>query len=157
MKFTDLIQMKKSNFLPKEGDVFILKPKENLYCFGRVIQTKVNSKDSFINGMNLIYIYDFFSKTKDLPEMLEKKDILIVEVVNHQLWRKGFAETIGYSKVTNEDLENDIAFWNIMKKEYVNINGDRFDHVPKYAGMFGLGSYGSIGRQIQKILGDRGI
>jgi len=155
MEFKELIPLKKTNKRPKAGDIFALCPQKDLYCFGKVIQTNIESNDSFMRGMNLIYIYDFFSHTMDLPENLESQKLLIVEVVNHQLWRKGFAENIYYSEVSEEDLTKDIAFWNVVKKEYVTIKGNRTDHIPQIKGIFGLGSFGSIGRQLKKILSNR--
>lgn len=46
--------MKKSYRKPQEGDVFILQPIKDKFYFGKVIQTNLESADSFINGMMLI-------------------------------------------------------------------------------------------------------
>lgn len=152
MEFKDLNIIKKSDIKVKSGDIFALNPKENIYCFGKVIDTNVMSRNSFMNGMILIYIYDYISNTMDCPNMIEKKEIIHVEVVNYKLWEKGFAANVGYSEVTADDLNKDIAFWNVLKKCYVNINGEKIDYVPKYSAIYGLGSYGSIGKFLQSFL-----
>ncbi|WP_297958128.1 Imm26 family immunity protein [uncultured Ruminococcus sp.] len=155
MEFKDLLLIKKTNVSLKPGDIFALNPKDNVYCFGKIIDTNVISHNSFMNGMNLIYIYDYISNTMDCPTMIERKEIIHVEVVNNQLWEKGFATNIGYSEVTIDDLNKDIAFWDVLKKCYVNINGEKIDHIPKYSAIYGLGSYGSIGKRIQAFISDK--
>ena len=155
MKFELLLEQKKSNKKPKEGDVFVLNPKENLFCFGKVIMTNVESRDSFVNGMDLIFIYDYFSKTEDVPQNLEQFDILLVEVINHQLWKKGYAKTISFSEVTQSDLNENFGFWDMLREEYVNLKGDPVDKEPKYKGIYGLGSYGIIGKEIHEVISKR--
>ena len=61
LAFNDLIAMKKSSKKPQEGDVFVLQPVIGKFYFGKVIQTDLKSLDSFINGMTLIYIYNYCS------------------------------------------------------------------------------------------------
>jgi hypothetical protein len=157
MDFDLLKVLQKSNKKPKEGQIFVLEPKENLFCFGRVIKTNVESRDSFVNGMYLIFIYDYFSDTEEMPEDLLRKDILIVEVINAQLWRKGFAKNIAEIPVTKEEINADYGFWDILREYYVNLKGDYIEVIPKYKGTYGLGSYGSIGRQLNRIIVERGI
>ncbi|MCM1124246.1 MAG: hypothetical protein NC416_16815 [Eubacterium sp.] len=57
LSFNYLISMKKSAKKPQEGDVFVLQPINDVFYYGKVIQTNLKSVDSFINGMTLIYIY----------------------------------------------------------------------------------------------------
>ena len=155
MGFDLLIELKKTNKKPKAGDVFVLKPRDNIYCFGKVIITGVESRDSFVNGMNLIFIYDYFSATEEVPSDIENNDILLVHVVNHQLWRKGYAKNVAFSEVTEKEINEDYGFWDICKKEYVNLMKDRINRIPKYKGIFGLGSYGIVGKDLNRILNDR--
>ncbi len=157
MKSELFLEQKRSNTKPKAGDVFVINPKKDLFCFGKVILTNVESRDSFVNGMDLVFIYDYFSNNENMPLDLEKNEILLVEVINHQLWRKGYAKTIAFSNVSEKELNEDYAFWDILRKEYVNVNGDSIERIPKYKGVYGLGSYGVIGKEIQKVIRERGL
>lgn len=157
MKFDLLLEMKKSKKQPKEGDVFVLNPRKEVFCFGKVIMTNIVSRDSFVNGMNLIFIYDYFSPDENIPDNIESYNILLVEVVNNQLWLKGFAKNIAYSEVTENEINVDYAFWDMLKNEYVDLKGDSVDYIPKIKGTYGLGSYGIVGKEIQKVIKERGI
>ena len=155
MSFDLLIVQEKSNKKPKKGDVFVLNPGQGVFCFGKVVKTNVVSRDSFVNGMNLVFIYDYFSQTDKMPEDLESLEILSVQVINNQLWRKGFAKNIAVSEVTERDTNTDYGFWDTVNQVYVDLSGSPMDHIPKYKGIYGLGSYGSIGKEIHKALTGR--
>jgi hypothetical protein len=147
--------IKKSSKKPKMGDIFRLTVREDLHCFGRVILTDIQSRDSFVNGMNMIFIYDYFSDKMCAPDNLEKKELLLVEIVNNQLWKKGYAFNVGFSSVTNDDLNMDYAFWDMLKKEWVDVEGKTVDREPKYSGIYGLGSYGIVAKDISRIIKER--
>ena len=157
MKFDLLLEQRKSNKKPKEGDLFVLNPKIGLFCFGKVIMTNVESRDSFVNGMNLIFIYDYFSENEFIPDDIESHKVLLVEIVNRQLWIKGFAKNIAYSEVTDEEINADYAFWDMLRNEYVDIMGNLVNNIPKIKGIYGLGSYGINGKDIHKVIEQRGL
>ena len=124
LAFNDLIAMKKSSKKPQEGDVFVLQPVIGKFYFGKVVQTNLKSIDSFINGMTLIYIYKCCSIEKQIPLGLETEELLIAPIiVNNQPWLKGYFETIGNKPVLENEKTVDFAFWDTLKKEYVDING----------------------------------
>ncbi len=158
MSFDYLISMKKSTKKPQEGDVFVLQPIKDMFYYGKVIQTNLRSVNSFINGMTLIYIYKHCSKNnKEIPNELENEELLIPPViVNHQPWRKGYFETVGNVGVTERDRNIDFAFWRISTEKYVDINGQviMLDRKPKYRSVYGLGSYGIVGKDVQRALGN---
>ena len=158
MSFNDLLVLKKSRKKPKEGDVFVLNPKKDIYCYGKVIEVGVKSRDSFVNGMYLIYLYNYFSETKALNCELDVDNLLIPPVViNSQLWINGYAETLSNIAVSEKEKNLEFGFWDIGRKIYVNINGDKIDKIPKLVSLFGLGSYGFIGKEINKAIKARGI
>lgn len=157
MSFDYLISMKKSTKQPQEGDVFVLQPIRDMFYYGKVIQTNLRSVDSFINGMTLIYIYKYYSSNKEIPNDLEKEELLIAPViVNHQPWRKGYFETVGNIGVSEREKNIDFSFWDILKEKYVDINGQAIvlDSKPKYRSIYGLGSYGVVGKDVQRALGN---
>lgn len=95
MAFRELIAMKKSLKSPQKGDVFILQPQKNVFYFGKVIQTDLESADSFIKGMTLIYIYDSACSEKVIPQHFDECELLIAPIiVNNQPWIKGYFETL---------------------------------------------------------------
>ena len=148
-----LIQMKKSRKKPCTGDIFVVQPFPDKYYYGKVIQTDLQSTDSFINGMFLIYIYDYCSTDKKIENNLDKNKLLIAPmIVNKQPWLKGYFETIGNVAVTDDEKNIDFGFWHILKKEFLDINGHSLDSEPQYHSIFGLGSYGAIAKEIYKVL-----
>lgn len=153
MAFTDLIAMKKTAKKPKEGDVFVLQPSKGIFYFGKVIETEVKSIDSFVNGMTLIYIYQYWSYEKIIPQELDNKKFLIAPaVVNCQPWRKGYFETIGNIKVSQNEKNAELAFRNVLKDKYVDISGKEIENKPLICGIYGLASYGAIGKEVQKAI-----
>lgn len=153
LAFNDLISMKKSSKSPKEGDVFVLQPIKDIFYFGKVIQTNLESVDSFINGMTLIYIYQYWSNNRVIPYDLDQKGFLIAPmIVNTQPWKKGYFETIGNVEVSEIERNVDLAFWNVLKEEYVDINGKKIECIPEYCSIYGLGSYGIVGKEVQNAI-----
>lgn len=153
MVFKELIAMKKSLKHPQEGDVFILQPQKNLFYFGKVIQINLKSIDSFINGMTLIYIYDSSSNEKVVPKHFDEKDLLIAPiVVNNQPWIKGYFETVDNMPISKREINLEFGFWDFLTQEYVDIRGKKMGNRPKYCGTYGLGSYGAVGKEVQKAI-----
>lgn len=130
-----------------------MQPMKGMFYFGKVIQMNLKSTDSFINGMTLIYIYKYCSINKELPLELEKEEFLIAPtIVNNQPWIKGYFETIGNVQVSESERNVEFAFWDVLKEEYVDINGQTITQKPRYWSIYGLGSYGVIGKEIQKAI-----
>jgi hypothetical protein len=145
--------MKKTKNNPSEGDVFVIQPLEGKYYYGKVILANLQSKDSFINGMTLVYIYNKRSFQKVFSEDLEENDLLIAPViVNNQPWQKGYFETVGNANVTEKERKMEYGFWDLLKRKFVNYNGDELVKEPKYWTHYGLGSYGVVGKEVQKAL-----
>ncbi|NTW71791.1 MAG: hypothetical protein HGA49_06060 [Eubacteriaceae bacterium] len=155
MGFKELIAMKKVRSKPSEGDVFVIQPKEGTYYYGKVILTNIKSKDSFINGMSLVYIYNKVSSQKNAIEGVEDNDLLIPPIiVNNQPWQKGYFETVGNVGITENEMNVDFGFWDTLKKKFVNCNGDELLKKPKYWTHYGLGSFGVVGKEVQKALNE---
>lgn len=154
MAFNQLIAMKKSSKNPKEGDIFVVQPIKDVYYYGKVIQTNVESEDSFISGMTLIYIYKRNSNNKIKPRTMADEEFLIAPIiVNNQPWKKGYFETIGNETVFEKEKNIDIVFWDVIREEFVDINGNLTEVRPQMWNIYGLGSYGVVGKEIQKAIG----
>ena len=148
-----LIPMNKSRKKPCIGDVFVLQPVSGTFYFGKVIQADLQSDNSFIRGMFLVYIYDYKSTEKEIVTDFENSDFLIAPmIINKQPWLKGYFETIGNVPVSLQEQNVDYGFWDVMKKHYVDIKGKVLDTPPKFHSIYGLGSYGIVTKEVFKAL-----
>ncbi|MEN6312659.1 MAG: immunity 26/phosphotriesterase HocA family protein [Clostridiaceae bacterium] len=154
MQFTnELIKMNPSRKRPKEGDIFVIQPKENVYFYGKIIRTNLPSTNGAVRGWNLIYIYRQSAKQITLPDFLNPKQLLIPpQIVNNQGWLKGYFQTIGNVPVTLKDIAQDYGFLDYITKKYVDEEGRFLSHKPLTFTNYGLGSYGVIGILVQKAL-----
>lgn len=149
----ELIKIKPSRNKPKQGDVFIIQPIEDVFFFGLVVKSKMEINDPIMNGGHLIFIYNFPSKSREIPERLFSFDLLIApQIVNNQGWLKGYFNTIKNFSIIKEDTEKDYGFWDIVTKQYVDELGKPLPSTPKIIGDYGLGSYGSVSGAIKEAL-----
>ncbi len=149
----ELIKMKPSRKKPKEGDVFIIQPKEDLYFYGKVIRTEIPSKNIMVNGWNLIYVYKKVSKNIVMPDCLDVNELLIPpQIVNNQGWLKGYFQTIGSLPVTDEDKSINYGFFDFKTKKYVDEEGQPLGYKPEMWVDYGIGSYGSVAADIKAAL-----
>lgn len=154
-EFTELIPMKKSRKRPTVGDVFVIQPKENDFYFGKVIQTNIQGKNANFNRMNLIYMYNCLSHTKEIPDHLDRHEFIFPPtVVNFQGWLKGYFETVGNQPITEKETSIDYGFFDDYKTrdKFYNVEGERIDHEPLYKDFHGLASYGYVGRETHRVL-----
>ncbi|KJS16093.1 MAG: hypothetical protein VR69_10860 [Peptococcaceae bacterium BRH_c4b] len=149
----NLIKMEPSRKKPKEGDVFVIQPEKGLYYLGRVIRTNISSKDPFVNGSSLIYIYDNSVKSLEIPSSLANRELLIPpQIVNNLGWVRGYFKTIGNLPVLQEDLLEDYGFWDVITQRYVDEEGKVIAKQPKVIGSYALGSYGSVSYKVSQVL-----
>lgn len=148
-----LVKMIPSRKGPKEGDIFVIQPKKDIYLFGKVIRTKIPNKDPMINGWSLIYLYQSSSKDIETPGNLTDRELLIPpKIVNNQGWSKGYFYTIGNSPLKSADYIQNYGFWDIVTKQYVNEEGDPLSIEPEIYGDYGLGSYGSVAYDVNQAI-----
>ena len=151
--FTELISMNQSRKYPKEGDIFLVQPLQNVYYYGKVIQTQIKSRDSLVNGMNLIFVYDKSTDNKNIPDNLSDCDFLISPVIINKLpWSRGYFETISNLCVTERERKMPFGFWNTLRKTFVNAEGITLTFKPQYWSDYGLASYAVVGEKIQAAL-----
>ena len=158
MEFVDLIAMTKSRKPPHEGDIFVVQPFSGVFYYGKVIQTNIRSKDSCVNGMFLIFIYDKMSKSKCIPYDLDCSDLLSApSIVNRLGWSRGFFETICSFPITDKEKNMSFGFWSFQKKCFVNTEGNVLTSRPKYYTDYGLSNYALVGEKIQTALQKTGF
>ena len=153
---TDLIAMKKSRKTPRQGDVFVVRPFQDTFYYGKVIQTNIHSKQSFVNGMFLIFIYDKMSITPQIPCNLDTSNLLIAPtIVNRLGWSRGYFETICNFPITERERNVSFGFWDFLKKCFVDVEGNVLNRKPDYYTDYGLGNYLVVGEEIQVALQKR--
>jgi hypothetical protein len=147
--------MKTSRKKPKNGDIFVVQPNSKVYYYGHVIETNIQSKNPFINGMCLVFIYNYKTNELLLPGIkdLERNGLLIPPVVvNYRGWTKGYYFTIGNLPSEQIKTKYDYGFWSTITRRYYSLTGEELKHRPQYRDIYGLSSYGYIGRTIHRLL-----
>lgn len=157
MEFWELLPMEPSRKRPKEGDVFLTQPFLGTYYYGKVIQTRIKSEDSCVNGMNLIFLYNRLADGRTVPDDLGEEDFLIPPVIINKLpWSRGYFETIGNAAVTESERNRSYGFWRFQTKTFVDVTGAPLAEKPLCWSDHGLASYAVVGERIQAALKAKG-
>ncbi|MFC1946271.1 immunity 26/phosphotriesterase HocA family protein, partial [Chloroflexota bacterium] len=120
----ELIVIKKSYKEPETGDVFALQPKEGVYYYGKVIRSKVESKNIMFKGWYLVFIFNIKTNQIQADVNINNVPLLIRPmVVNKRPWTMGYFKTINNTPITDYDCSIDYGFWDIIKKRYYNLSG----------------------------------
>jgi len=154
-EFTELLLQNKSRKKPKPGDVFTLQVKDNLFYYGKVIKTNINSSNVLLRGWNLIFLYKYSTTCieNERLDLLSHQELLLPPVItNNKGWYDGYFLTIGNVPVSGEELSLDYGFWDDIRKNYRNEEGTVLNNEPAYAASYSLVSYGGIGRGIHRLL-----
>ncbi len=95
--------IKRKRIYPDIGDIFKICPRENIECYGIVVNNHVNNK----NGDDFIVIFVFKSDVdieQSVKKGIRKEDLLIdPEIVGKEYWTRGYFFNVGHieSKVNN--------------------------------------------------------
>lgn len=152
-EFTELIPMTPSRKRLREGDVFRLQPLVGTFYCGKVIQLEVESRNGFVNGMNLVFIYDRRMEGRTIPGDLNAASLLIPPVIINRLpWFRGYFETIGNQPVTEEERGRSFGFWDVPRKRFVDVSGKPLAEKPLCWSDYGLADYALVGTLVQRAL-----
>lgn len=137
-----MIPTNKSRERPKEGSIFLVQPFFNVYYYGKVIQTHIQSRDSCV--------YDKCATDQSIPEDLNDAGFLIPPVIINRLpWSRGYFETIKNARVTEREKSMSYGFWSFQKKMFVDVEGMPLTYKPQCWSDYGLASYAVVGEKIQ--------
>ena len=79
-----------------DGDIFKICPRENIECYGIVVNNHVNNK----NGDDFIVIFVFKSDVdieQSVKKGIRKEDLLIdPEIVGKEYWTRGYFFNVGH-------------------------------------------------------------
>lgn len=138
----------------KKGDVFLLSPRENVYFYGKVLDTDIKhkKKDIFIEGKNLVFIFKFNTPKINLDNYQPNYDELLISpaIVDKSYWKQGLFYTIGNEKITEEEKHLDYGFYSIVHGKFYKEDGTELGNQPEYIGTYGLATITGIALQIEK-------
>ena len=108
--------IKRKRIYPDIGDIFKICPRENIECYGIVVNNHVNNK----NGDDLIVIFIFKSDVdieQSVKKGIRKEDLLIdPEIVGKEYWTRGYFFNVGHI----ESKVNNYGFYSIGKRKSVS-------------------------------------
>lgn len=142
----------------KDGDIFVLSPKDGVYFYGRVLKSDIDHihKSSFIQGKHVIFV--FKAKTREISMdnlKIDYNELLInPSIVDISYWNKGYFFNIGNIELSKEEKEVDYGFIDsgIFFDKFVKANGEELNHQPKILGMYGISTMTGIAREVQREL-----
>ena len=156
--------LKKSNTLPKKGDLFRLQFEDEREFYGKVLAENVDPTFMRIQRSEservklwAVAIY----RPSELPEDKFAEFLIEPQVVNRQGWLKGYFETVGHSELSTYDIENS-RYWVELSQLYYEINWDtltgrKVDKPDvKWIGDLGVGNHLTIADWIGGALGQLG-
>lgn len=140
--------IKKNKPTLKEGDVFVLSPRENVYFYGKILKANItnNNNDTYVQGKNLVFL--FRNKT-DYSQLLIRPSIVDVSY-----WNKGLFFNVGNLPITKSEKQLDYGFLKIGSKSnfYCREDGTILKKKPELLGIFGISTITGIASKIEKEL-----
>jgi len=153
----NLLVLKKSKNPVKEGDVFVVSPKEGVYFFGKVLEADIQhiGGDPWITGSYVICIFRQKSVSKDIKDFKPDYSNLLISplILTVDYWKRGWIETIGNIPLSEEEKKLDYGFY---EKDYIGsegslykANGEGLKKIPKYFGSYGISTLNGLYSKIK--------
>lgn len=148
--------IKKTNPEIKDGDIFILSPRENIYFFGRVLKANIEhvNNDIFVQGKHLVFIFKAKTSNPTLDVFNADYSELLIRpsIVDVSYWNKGYFFNIGNIKVTEYEKKLDYGFIKIGIKTdyYCKEDGTVLNCKPEILGVFGVTTITGIASKIEQ-------
>lgn len=147
----NLAILKKSRHMPEEGDIFVMRPPDGQYIFGRVVD--VNANPLGVGGACLIYIYRARStEKKPVPELLRGQLLTPPLMTNRQPWTKGYFEHLEKRSLAPMDKLPRHCFADSSGR-YFDEYGGRLQKPIEPVGRWGLHSIRTIDDEVSRALG----
>ena len=140
--------IKRKRIYPEIGDIFQIKPNENLSLYGIVVNNRINN----INGKDLLVII-VFKKGVDVIEGVTKgvkcDDLLIPpQIVGKEYWSRGYFYNV--SKFSGKILIDSYGFYHIGSWKFTDEYGNEIKNEPCLLGMGGVCTIWGIGYKINR-------
>ncbi|MGA8789008.1 MAG: Imm26 family immunity protein [Paenarthrobacter sp.] len=150
---TNMRILKPSRKKNKAGSVFVLQMPDGWFSFGRLVNTDVNA--GMGPGAQLIYVFKFRSKFKDLPERAELRSdqLLLSPIMTNRLpWSRGYFETIAEIPFEEGEILKQHCFRDSVFDRYRDEQGNELPESVEPVGRYGLHSFRTIDDAISKAL-----
>lgn len=145
--------IKRKRIYPDIGDIFKICPRENIECYGIVVNNHVNNK----NGDDFIVIFVFKSDVdieQSVKKGIRKEDLLIdPEIVGKEYWTRGYFFNVGHI----ESKVNNYGFYGIGKRKFFDEYGNDIQEEPSILGTYGVATISGVAYSINQELIIAGI
>lgn len=132
--------IKRKKEYPEIGDIFQIKPRENIEYYGIVVNNHVNNN----NGDDLLVIFIFKSGIdieQSVKNGVKKEELLIdPEIVGKEYWTRGYFFNIGHTEIK----ENKYGFYSIGKCKFFDEYGNDIHNEPYLLGTYGVATISGI-------------
>ena len=142
--------IKRKRVYPQIGDVFIVKPKEDITFYGVVINHHINN----INGEDLLLVLIFKDKvriTDSFKNGIKNSDLLIPpQIVGKEYWTRGYFYNVDhYNETINIDK---YGFYSILDGKFFDEYGKKIKKEPPILGIYGVSTIIGVGLEITQEL-----
>ena len=125
--------IKKVKTKSNKGDVFLVEPIKGQYYYGLVLEDNISSKFNWINGANIIVIFNSETKELNCKEYNADFSNLLVNIsfVDDFYWEKGYFYKVGedYNSSVNYGF---FEFYDDKNSGYfVDYNGRNLPYIPE--------------------------
>lgn len=150
--------IKKNNPTLKEGDVFVLSPRENVYFYGKILKANIinNNNDTFVHGNNLVFLFRNKTEKPTIDDFRPDYSQLLISpsIVDISYWNKGLFFNVGNLPITKFEKQLDYGFLKIDIKSnfYCSEDGKILEKKPELLGIFGISTITGIASKIEKQL-----
>lgn len=147
----NLQALRKTRTRPAAGDIFVMRPPDGMFVYGRVIST--DAPGPLGAGCVLIYVYDARTgDTHPVPPLSVDRLLVRPIMTNNLPWSRGYFETIENRPLSRGDRLPQHCFKD-SRGWYFDENGRRLDHPTKPIGVWGLDSFRTIDDEVSEALG----
>lgn len=147
--------IKKEKRYPEKGDIFEIKPTDDLLLYGLVINNHVNN----INGEDLLVVLIFKAgvNPKGMRDAFLKENILLPpQTVGIEYWTRGYFYTV--DAVDMDDYCIDYGFFDVGSIYtighglFLNEYGERIEREPELLGVYGVSTITGIASKVTREL-----
>lgn len=141
----------------KDGDVFILSPKEGIYFYGKVIKSNIKHKyeTSFLHQQNLVFIFKCKTTEQNMDKFVADYNNLLIRpaIVNKNYWSRGYFFNVGNEPVKEEEknLDYGLVYMQLGSTTYHKEDGEQIEK-PKILGIYGITTISGIADEIGREL-----
>lgn len=147
--------IKRKRIYPQKGDIFVIKPKEDILLYGIVVNNHINN----INGQELLLIF-IFKESVDIRKTINKgiscDDLLIPpQILGKEYWTRGYFYNVDH--YDNTICIGNYGFYYIGKHKFCDEYGAELEEEPRLLGIYGVATIIGVAKKINQELIIAGI